>query len=178
MYDALYSMNVCGTNVIWMYYIWHVVIVSWPTSISCDASLPFTNSLLCPSYAHFRTTPEVVGHPGTFCILYYEVCGCGHTSFDTYCFHLPYSMEVCNFEVSSFCFILINCLHWILHLSATGVHQCDKHCLNKLDWFRYLQKHMGSLSKRSDLKNKSEMGAVWKKSKAAEQNMGKWHELL
>lgn len=31
----LHSMNVCSLNVIWMYYIDHVVNVMWPASISC-----------------------------------------------------------------------------------------------------------------------------------------------
>ncbi len=53
--------------VIWMYYICHVVIVTWPISVSCGASLPFLNPLplphgivKCPLYAQFRITPEVV----------------------------------------------------------------------------------------------------------------------
>jgi len=28
-------MSVCSMNVIWTYYIHHVVIIMWPTSVSC-----------------------------------------------------------------------------------------------------------------------------------------------
>ncbi len=65
-------MNVFSLNLIWTYYIRHVVIVLWPTS--CVTSLSFTNPLLwphgivkCPLHVHFRNSPEVIGHPGTFC---------------------------------------------------------------------------------------------------------------
>lgn len=60
-----------------MYCIHRIVIVTWPISISCIASLPFMNSLLwphvkakCSSNAHFRITPEVVGHLDN-CLLFY-----------------------------------------------------------------------------------------------------------
>ncbi len=38
----------------------------------------------CPSSAHFRITPKVVGHPGAFCLLFFMTtvskskCSCGH----------------------------------------------------------------------------------------------------
>lgn len=50
---VLYSRNVFSINKIWMHYIRHVVI----------ASVSFT------THPHFRISPEVVGHSGTFCLL-------------------------------------------------------------------------------------------------------------
>jgi len=35
----------------------------------------------CPTYAHFRILPEEEGHPDTFCLLFYECCEFGHSSF-------------------------------------------------------------------------------------------------
>ncbi|KAJ8008901.1 hypothetical protein DPEC_G00083240, partial [Dallia pectoralis] len=40
----------------------------------------------CPSYAHFRISPKVVGHPGTFRILFFEYYDFGHTTLFAYCF--------------------------------------------------------------------------------------------
>jgi len=57
-------------NVFWTYYIHHVVIILCPT---VPVSVPFRNPLpwpygivKYPSYAHFRLSAEVVGHPGIF----------------------------------------------------------------------------------------------------------------
>jgi len=41
-------MIVCSMNIIWTYYIHHIVIIMWPTSSSYVASLPFINPLPWP----------------------------------------------------------------------------------------------------------------------------------
>ncbi len=75
-------------NVIWMYYIRHVVIVMWPTSVSCVASLPFTNPFCghemvkCSLNVHFR----IVGHLETSCLLCYDYCEFEHTALVSHCF--------------------------------------------------------------------------------------------
>jgi len=74
-------INVCFVNVIWAYYIVHVVIVM-TFSISCIASQPFTTPLpwphevaKCSSDAFFRIWPDLVMSsryilPIVFCLLF------------------------------------------------------------------------------------------------------------
>lgn len=83
---VLYSINLIPK-----YYIFHGFIVTWPTSISYIASLPFTNPLLwphatvmCPSYAHFRISTKVVSHMGTFHLLCIWTYYSFHIQFLTY----------------------------------------------------------------------------------------------
>jgi len=61
-------MSVCSTNVNRAYYIHHVAIIMWPTSVSYVFYKP------CPVAswdgevllnAHFRVSPEEAGHSGT-----------------------------------------------------------------------------------------------------------------
>ncbi len=75
-------------------------------TLFCDLPATFftANPLLClhevvncPLDANFRISLEVVGHLGTFCLLFYEYCELGNTALFTYCFCLLYSREVCTF---------------------------------------------------------------------------------
>jgi len=85
------------------YYVSHVIIVMWPTSVSWVASLSFTNKwphgiVKCTLNAHFRISPEAVG---MFCLLFYEYCEFRHTILFTYCFFcLLYIREVWDFGYS------------------------------------------------------------------------------
>jgi len=58
LHDKKKEYVLCSMNIIWTYYIPHGIV-----SISHVASLPFINPLhgivKCPSYAHFRISPEV-----------------------------------------------------------------------------------------------------------------------
>ncbi len=84
--------NVYGMSVIRTYYILKVVTVMWPATISCVTSLSFTTFLWphvivkCSSDAHFRILSELLGHPATFCLLFYEYYEIGHATHFTYCF--------------------------------------------------------------------------------------------
>jgi len=81
-----YVLNLCSVNVIWTYYIRHVVIITWPAALLHYHS----QNPLSWLYAHFCISPEEAGHPCTF----FECCEFRHTSFVTF-FHL--SREVCDF---------------------------------------------------------------------------------
>jgi len=91
-------------NVIWMYYICHVVIImwlSWITSISCLSSLPFTNPLPCPHgiVKSPCTLQNLAGNSrssGDFLPTLLWVLW--HTYFVTYCFSLLCIREVCDFD--------------------------------------------------------------------------------
>ncbi len=79
-------MNVCIMNIIYKYHIGHVVIVMWPTSVSCVASLDSKVSI----DANLRISVER-GHAGTFhqLLVFYKYSEFGHTTLHLgYCFHL------------------------------------------------------------------------------------------
>ncbi len=88
---VLYSINMGHMNEIRIYCIRHVVTVMWSTGISCVTSVPFTNHLLlprgivqCQSIVHFWISVEVIGHPGTFRLLWLLTCYFFHVLFLTY----------------------------------------------------------------------------------------------
>jgi len=90
---VLYSMKVIRT-----YYIHHVVIFIWPVSVSYVTLPPFINPLPwphgieCLSYANFRILSVVVGYLVTSCLLFYEYCDFGHSSFVAFYFFAYYKL--------------------------------------------------------------------------------------
>ncbi len=73
---VFWTSNYLATANIYIYIYMCVVIIMWLTSIICKGLMPITYLpqgprviLKCPSHAHFRISPEVVGHAGTFYIL-------------------------------------------------------------------------------------------------------------
>jgi len=57
------------------------------SNITTTPPLPWHHGIVkCPSYAHFRISPEVVGHPGTSRLLFFEFYEFGHTTLLAYCF--------------------------------------------------------------------------------------------
>ncbi len=98
-----YILYVCSKNVIWTYYVCHVVIIMWPIGVSCISSLPWPHRVVkCP---HFRI-------PGTFfhthlCVLWINTYYFNQTLF----FHLLYSREVCDSRCShSLCVFVCHCM--------------------------------------------------------------------
>ncbi len=100
-------------NVIWTYYIRHVVIITWPTSISSVASLPFSN---------LQNLAGSSRSSGYFCLLFYEYCEFRHTYFVTYCFCLLCSREVCDFGCSPIVFLLSAALILQSHYNLRHTH--------------------------------------------------------
>ncbi len=100
-------------NVIWTYYIRHVVIITWPTSISSVASLPFSN---------LQNLAGSSRSSGYFCLLFYEYCEFRHTYFVTYCFCLLCSREICDFGCSPIVFLLSAALILQSHYNLRHTH--------------------------------------------------------
>ncbi len=106
--------------IVWIWVVWmkfrrtihHVVIITWPISVNCIASLPFINPLLnplvkCPSNAHFRIRIEVEGHPGTFHLLFFEYYEYTHATLLVYCFKIGKNLildtaRMCKSQLSHF----------------------------------------------------------------------------
>ncbi len=101
-----------------MYHICHIVIVTWPISISCVASLPFINPLLLPdSKVSIVWTLQNHNHSTSICLLFYDYCEFRHNSIVTYCF-LPTIVyrEVYDFGCSP-CLLFKLCWKWISNRS-------------------------------------------------------------
>jgi len=126
-------------NVIQTYYIHHIVIVMWPTSISCVASLPFIYPLRWPhgivkfpADMHFRISPEV-SHLGTSHLQFDKYCEFRQSSHHIFIYYTVVKYAISD-EAIQLTYLAPKCfffLSWALNLNT--------HCLN--NWLLYCKCH-------------------------------------